>query len=527
MEINLKPPEINLNLPVAYKKNVVYSADEIAKRGEHVLGDWVADVFIYTFFFTYLVKKYKSRCFYDTVYIDIEEIKNAKKYGTYKKLEEDNNATYKFVGENIARCLYHNPDTEFVIIPLVIQFSCGTLFNGSHMNLLIYRVQENKIEHFEPNGSFFTQDHAPIIECYEIITNEFKKLIQNIEEGRFQMTHFKTIISQNQYASFTPAQLDHVTDIYTKYQPIRIQLIQLNELYPGLGLQIIEGLSSKENVTKGYCAAWCMFYAELVFKNPELDGNSILNLLLEDVGEPDQSYMENNWNDYFRNVIKGYVLIIEDKVQDFFKKVYNVKITLNQIIDIRRYDRGNEKGLPSAAEMMEDLNEYIRVSHKSETNKKNKKERILEYFQKITPVSARLHDFDVKHKSYRSLEELDEYNKLVNMEKVKDTSNRQSHSSKKQKISPILRASKRSASNLSSNIMPISNKQSIVSARKKTFGRSIRSKRPTNKRDSVKNSGNIRPNGNEPGIVTQPLKQVLSGKTRKKTGIGRLLFWRK
>lgn len=505
--------EINLKLPVAYKKNVVYSTEEMAKRGEPIMGDWTADAFIYMFFFLYLVEKYKSKCFYHSIHIDFVEIQKSIKNGTYNKLEKINAEEYKLVVGDIAKCLYYNPDTEIVLIPLIVNLQCQPYIAGWHMNLLVYRVQENKIEHFEPNGSFFSPSDIIAVECYKNLTNIIKQIVLDLEESRFQMTHFGNILTEKAYSKFTPKQVDNLTQTYTDHKVLRIRLIHLHEITPGLGLQVIESMSNIHDLTRGYCAAWCMFYAELVLKNPELDGNSLIKLLLEDV--PLGQSNEKNWNDYFRNVIKGYVLVIQDKVQALFKKVYGINVTLKQIVNVRKNIRGpDEAHLPSSDEMLGIMDQYIRYKQLLESVPINKK--VVEYFQNITPVSTRIHDFSVKQKSYRSLKEKREVGELEDSKHLEDLRQLDKYYNLISKNSqPNRRNSFKSRGQKSIRTTARRSNSSIENAEN---NEAIQLPIQYTKRQNVeKNPAN--------NIGRQSIKKILPGKTRKKSGIRKFFGW--
>ena len=295
----------------------------------------------------------------------------------------------------ISLCLLNNPDTQIVIIPLVVTFDCPG-FSGAHMNLLIYRVQENTMEHFEPNGidGFYYKEDLRI--CYDKLYDEIKKLIFYIEEYRFQST---------------PQPPPETNIVYPR---LTIRLRTAYDLYSGApGLQELESRSRLTAKTGGYCAAWCFFFADVVYRNPELDSATLLQMLLEDANAPVKRTFSSfftrkndtrrKWYDYFRNVIKGYVCTIEDKMKKYFKQVYNKDVTLRQIIDIKNQDiDGITRDM-----LLTDFFDYMKYNGSRENTgtyiqpADYTEKPIANYFNNITPASPRTYDFPVKITSYK------------------------------------------------------------------------------------------------------------------------------
>jgi hypothetical protein len=387
---------IKLKLPPAYKKGLKEKGDAYFERGKGVFGDWLAERLISYFFFSYLGKKYHSHCYSEGILnIDLKLLDNTIKSNNVEEIIRVNDnleKSYIDKAKYISICLLNNPETQIVIIPLSITFDCPG-FSGGHMNLLIYRVQENTIEHFEPNGiNWFSSDEVKI--CYDKLYDELNKLKFYIEEIRFRVTPQPPLETNIVYPRLT------------------IRLLTAYDLYSDSGLQYLEGRSRLPDNTKGYCAAWCLFFADVVYRNPELDSTTLLQLLLEDANGPVKRTLSNlftrknvirrSWHDYFRNVIKGYIFIIEDKMKKYFKQVYNKDVTLRQIMDIRT------KGIDEldSNKLLDDFWDYMVYNKSKESGKYIQlvdytEMPIENYFNNITPASARNYDFSVKNTSYK------------------------------------------------------------------------------------------------------------------------------
>jgi hypothetical protein len=160
---------------------------------------------------------------------------------------------------NIVNCILRGVD--ILLIPI-------RLSQPSHANLMIYRKINNTIEIFEPNGHFNYTDK------------------------------YDTFISQ----------------INSKLHPIHIKLIKTESVCPRrFGLQYLQSRKTEEKEGRGYCLAWCMFFAELVLINPLKTSNELLSeifLKLDSLPDP---------RNYLLRVIRGYVNVIKLVVEKQLK----------------------------------------------------------------------------------------------------------------------------------------------------------------------------------------------------------------
>ena len=114
-----------------------------------------------------------------------------------------------------------------------------------------------------------------------------------------------------------------------------VTLISSNVVCPHIyGLQGLESLSTRVKYPlqgKGYCAAWSMFFTELVLKNPTVPTNELLNIIISKFDKN----MEKKSN-YLRQIIVGYVNLIHNKIEKYFQFITGTKDTLDNIIGMMK-----------------------------------------------------------------------------------------------------------------------------------------------------------------------------------------------
>jgi hypothetical protein len=256
----------------------------------NVIRQWVGYEIIDTFFYLYLFNKYKQKCVIkntgltsnETLGIELQ-IKDNMPFNKMTQYFEYLNT----ISEQIIECIKNNVDN--IIIPLYLKFTNNT----GHANVLIYRKKNNTIEHFEPNSS---------------ISNAI------IDK---KVSEFINILNDNLNENNLPT----------------ISLVKSNVVCPYEGLQTLEvtysSIEYKDIEGNGYCAAWSMFFTELVLKNPNLSSNELINIIFSKLDE-DKIKRSN----YLRKVITGYVNIIYEKIEKYFYFVSGINVSFNEAIQI-------------------------------------------------------------------------------------------------------------------------------------------------------------------------------------------------
>jgi hypothetical protein len=169
--------------------------------------------------------------------------------------------------------------------------------------MLVYKVENNEIEHFEPHGSeilgdLYLQDAAKAVILYFVyILNKYLK-----NDGLQQ-----------------------------------VKYIEASQICPYIkGLQSIEEdskLPKYKIEPTGYCIAWWLFFAELNLKNQTLTSSEILNNIY--------SYLttKESGSDYLRKVIRGYAGYIYQTVDRYLEIFFKPKVRLCDIIHDYKYSK--------------------------------------------------------------------------------------------------------------------------------------------------------------------------------------------
>lgn len=291
---NIKMPE-PLHLKKIHTKLDLFSETNVIRQWP---GYRVADIL----FYLYLFNKYKHTCLIK----DKGEPFLGVRFKINTKLSSSELSNYKehlrSISTQLSKCIEKKPDS--IVIPLYLEFS-----TTNHANLLIYRKKDNIIEHFEPHGSVFMGD--------------------NIEDKRSIVTQLKSFI-------------DMLNSDLIKIKKNPVTLISSDVVCPYIyGLQGLEAASKQEKLPlegKGYCAAWSMFFTELVLKNPTVPTNELLNIIINKFDKN----IEKQRN-YLRQIIIGYVNLIHNKIEKYFQFITGTKDTLDNIIEMMnkgQYDFG-------------------------------------------------------------------------------------------------------------------------------------------------------------------------------------------
>ena len=262
----------------------------------NVIRQWPGYDIIDTLFYLYLFNKYKQNCLIkykgasSKISLGLElQIKTTLPRNEYSVYEKH----LQMVSIKLSECIEKNPDC--IVIPLYLKTS-----SYGHSNLLIYRKKDNVIEHFEPHGS-------------NILTGvpQDDKLIET------QLNLFIAMLNEH---------------LKKKNKP-PVNLIPSNTVCPYIyGLQGLENKSSRKKSPLeggGYCAAWSMFFTELVLKNPTIPSNELLNIIINKFNKNIEKQRT-----YLRKIIIGYVNLIHNKIEKYFYFITGVKGSVDKIVEM-------------------------------------------------------------------------------------------------------------------------------------------------------------------------------------------------
>ena len=295
-----------IKLPKIYTSRFKDKLKQISEKGKKTIAEWAGfDIFV-NIFMIYLLKKYKSSC-----------LKTATTTISFDITEKNDNVTrqqIKTFCNKIFSCLTSKNKTatdNIILIPLTI------ILQGEgeqHQNLLIYRKDTSTLEHFEPHGVFSSSG----ADDSKIIKRQLNILVNELN-----------IIMDKSYIKHTPVKLINPEDICPNFT----------------GFQKIESLSTLPIKTGGFCVVWSLFFAELVLSNPTLSSKEIHDQILLDFFNNESS--KKKTYDFFRNLINGYTLLLDEKLVKYFSMFYGKDISIKKITDIlENYKKKNNKDNP-------------------------------------------------------------------------------------------------------------------------------------------------------------------------------------
>ena len=320
----------------------------LTEKGSSI-GDFVGSEDIESLFFIYLLKKYKSDCFIGVgKEITGVGVHNIRLLGLtllignetdIARTREDYLRLCTYLAEQVVTCI--RSGSNVIVIPVNMTFlkynddgtnkiEGGYNKTSGHANVLIYRRKFNHIEHYDPHGQNFEVDP----------TKHDTRAIQSM------MTQFISAINEQLHINSLPP----------------VTLLRTHETCPlKLGFQAFEGRSKlKKDEAKepnGYCAAWAMFFTELVLKNPDVPFKELQKKVFQIIGE--KKTKEDLQNDYFfdylRVLIRGYANVIDEKITKYFSTQFGEPIT---VAKLRNYHTHN---IPRYNEIISRLNELINL----------------------------------------------------------------------------------------------------------------------------------------------------------------------
>lgn len=314
MEITSGLSQVILPEPFNVAPKVEKRLQKFVKLTEkHGIMHWTGTVHVYNLFYLYLMNKYKSRCLLLSSTTHPSHYNNGltiylPNHPDYDIMERE--IHYLHTSIQLIDCLKQHRHTE-ITAPIIIPVTMRCSAECSHANVLIYRPMLNEIEHFEPHGSRFTH-----------LTN--KKNEVDVELAVF-IHRLNTHLVEEGFPAvrFIPA---HIVC------PRIFEGFQLESSVEHIFvLNGIENNEFGEIETGGYCLAWCMFFTELVLKNPTISSAQLTKAALH-MGSRNRM----DFARYLKNVIRGYVNFISNKIEKYFTVLFGQKITVSLLRDIMR-----------------------------------------------------------------------------------------------------------------------------------------------------------------------------------------------
>ena len=296
----------SLKMPFEYNK----TSRKILSLGLKGIGKiphFHGTALIESMFFLYLFKKYKTPCFLIEDYKSGYEILGVTLPIENEYTEDSLKPIIKYlksIASKLVKCILNG--TNIIMIPLELKIYNGTDESMEHANMLIYRKKYNHIEHFEPHGKQFMsgslENRVLIQQSVNLLLNIF---VESINEELFAHSH----------------------ELSKDINPLK--LITSNEVCPYLhGFQaeeeFIELFKDESKEGGGYCSAWSMFFAELCLKNPELTSSEIITRVF-------RLYDKSLIGQFLRNVIRGYALFIDEKINKYYAFLYKEKLNIKKI----------------------------------------------------------------------------------------------------------------------------------------------------------------------------------------------------
>jgi hypothetical protein len=279
--IKLQHPD-KIIMPAPYKLKA--KLDKLQEAGAQKIVKYTAIDYINKIFWMYLLSKYKTRCF---------PIRESLKINLNINLTPTKIIAPITISSARAAANCIMQDSPIFIIPVSIIFINidGSQSQSGHANCLIYRREFNHFEHFEPHGAEFNQGNQTL----------------NIRQ------HITIFMEQTNL-------------IIAKHGRPPVSIIQSSDVCPSkAGLQTFEQASKLlkyGDESKGYCAAWSMFFAEMCLKNPRKTSNELLRYILSS---------NENRADYLREIIRGYAQIINEKLSKYIKRIMAIDFGENTL----------------------------------------------------------------------------------------------------------------------------------------------------------------------------------------------------
>jgi len=321
-----KEPKLKLPEPFKVSKKIQKKLDLFADKISHSkFLKWEYSAVMQNLFYLYLFNKYKTNCLiYDQKFVSYEEL-GLELYVDDEKFENKQTKSFYVISNLIINCISRG--SNIIIIPLTINISSSL----RHANVLIYRKNGNIIEHFEPHGAHINLQDGKYIPRIESKLSDFiSYLNKDLEKKGLQ----KVILKSS------------------------------NDVCPYInGLQTIEA-SIFGSESGGYCAAWCMFFTELALKNPTIPSDHLLEMIFNILQSKSKSNkITKTTAKYLKQIIRGYVLFISEKIDTYFSILFGDKISVETIVN-KMDDVKNPANAPFLRNLSVVMNEMIELEYK-------------------------------------------------------------------------------------------------------------------------------------------------------------------
>lgn len=265
---------------------------------------WQGADYINTFFYNYLLAKYKNGC-------NIFDDGNVKNAGlNYQYDEKFNIQKYRHMDivDTISKCI--NEDTtllrnnELLVIPLTIIYYNPTEY---HSNVLIYRKSTNTFEHFEPHFG-----EANILNDEEEINNSLHDFI------------LAFIDSVNEQTTIQKSKLIFRNGILKDSYNPGLQSLQ-RDFYKHATIE------DKNARLVGFCQAWTFLFTEMVLSNPKYTSNEIFFAIMKEARKKGDG-------EFLHNLILGYMKRVNDKIKRYYSFIFNMDATIENISKLKNDD---------------------------------------------------------------------------------------------------------------------------------------------------------------------------------------------
>ena len=282
----------------------------------HDMGDnistWSGYDTIDSLYFIYLLKKYKVFCFTRTAppkfksYKTLSYIHNSTLVVPATKLTKEDSSILReyFLRycQKLIPCFRkdsNSPRKDVDIIPIRITLIVKPKTSGGHANIAFIRLRENIVEFVEPHGKYMGSTKYDNI----TIAKHFKLFVECLN----QVVASKKV--EHNFSTVLP-----------------------NEVCPEPhGFQTLESWSKLKKERKesgGYCVLWSLLITELSLLNPTITAREIIRRILS------STKTQQSMNDYMRYVARGYSNYIDSKITKYFSIVFDVKLTLKDLLAI-------------------------------------------------------------------------------------------------------------------------------------------------------------------------------------------------
>ena len=257
------------------------------KTGVEYAGYQIIRLIIYY----YLMNKYKTTCFMPN---NMQDNVGGFKFNFRKSIHE-----IKYFNEESAAKHFNLVGPKIMEdnrIQLKNFIDCGPGSVDSHANMLVYRRDTNKLEHFEPHGKDFLGNL--------LISNYIERILQSIV-GSINAYNVKT-----SYSLFkTP-----------------MELVEGYLVCPNVkGFQTIqEEFKTYDREGDGFCVMWSFFFQEMVLLNPDLTSKEVMTEIFEIVNRKDGPK-------FLTNIIRGYVVIVGQQIKLYLNQFINTGFTIENI----------------------------------------------------------------------------------------------------------------------------------------------------------------------------------------------------